>query len=234
MRAHREGHPMVTGTILNGTRSPAGWASYFLDHATVLPQRPTESLDGPPAHCSYVREHLFDAGGFREDLRTGEGAVVNKALWQTGHRALRASDVRLYHHSPCRTTRRLVAHHFACGRGLGRIVLEDLSSRPLPLRVYFAIRFAVLYVPNRLFSTSKAVGRWGGPLRRVYRRVLPLVALGTLAALAGVCLELFLTVARLARKGRRRLSAAARRRLSAAARRSALPTARRWRRATGA
>jgi glycosyltransferase involved in cell wall biosynthesis len=204
LRAHRAGHAMVTGTILNGTRTPAGWASYFLDHATVLPRRPTQQLDTAPAHCSYVREHLFDAGGFRDDLRAGEDTVVNFRLWRAGHRALRASDVRLFHNSPCRTARRLVAHHFTRGRGLGRILLEDLSFRPLPLRAYFGVRFAVLYVPKRLLSTSKAVRRWGGPLRRVYRRVLPLVVLGTLAAHAGVCLELMLAALRLPRKAWRR------------------------------
>ena len=196
---------MVTGTILNGTPTAAGWASYFLDHATVLPGRPAETLRTPPAHCSYVREHLFDVGGFREDLRAGEDTVVNFRLWHAGHRALRASDVRLFHNSPCRTPRRLVAHHFARGRGLGRILLEDLSFRALPLRAYFAIRFAVLYIPKRLLSTSKAVRDWGGPLRRTYHRVLPLVVLGTLGAHAGLMLELTLAAARLPRKGLRRL-----------------------------
>jgi hypothetical protein len=44
---------MVTGTTLNGTRTRAGWASYFLDHSSVLPGRPSQELTAPPAHCSY-------------------------------------------------------------------------------------------------------------------------------------------------------------------------------------
>ena len=59
LRAHRLGHPMVTGTTLNGTPTPAGWASYFLDHSAVLPGRPSEALGVPPAHCSYERELLL-------------------------------------------------------------------------------------------------------------------------------------------------------------------------------
>ena len=39
MRAHDRGYAMVTGTMLNGTRTWAGWASYFLDHSSVLPGR---------------------------------------------------------------------------------------------------------------------------------------------------------------------------------------------------
>ncbi|HEX3834064.1 MAG TPA: glycosyltransferase, partial [Solirubrobacteraceae bacterium] len=37
VRAHESGYPMVTGSTLNGTRTWAGWASYFIDHAAVLP-----------------------------------------------------------------------------------------------------------------------------------------------------------------------------------------------------
>jgi glycosyltransferase involved in cell wall biosynthesis len=203
LRAHRAGHAMVTGTMLNGTRSPAGWASYFLDHAAVLPGRPTTELKEAPSHCSYVRSHLFDVAGFREDLRAGEDTIVNLALWQAGRRALRARDVRLVHNSPCTRSSRLAAHHFRRGRALGRILLEDLSRFPLPLRAYFAVRFAALYLPKRLLSTSRAVHRWGGPLRRVYRRVLPLVVLGMLAAHAGLMLELTLAAVRLPGKGLR-------------------------------
>src|SRR5205823_9537803 len=48
LRAHRAGHPMVTGTTLNGTETAAGWASYFLDHSSVLPGRPSAPLPVPP------------------------------------------------------------------------------------------------------------------------------------------------------------------------------------------
>src|SRR6185436_1653671 len=94
VRAHEQGYPLVTGTTLNGTRTWAGWATYFLDHAPVLPGRPSGELAGPPGHCSYVRELLVAAGGFPEDMRAGEDTVVNIALTRRGYRAYRSQDVR--------------------------------------------------------------------------------------------------------------------------------------------
>ena len=35
---------VFTGSTLNGTRTWAGWASYFLDHSSVLPGRPSTEL----------------------------------------------------------------------------------------------------------------------------------------------------------------------------------------------
>jgi glycosyltransferase involved in cell wall biosynthesis len=91
LRAHREGNAIVASTVVNETPSAAGWASYFLDHTTALPGCPAALLNEPPARCSYARCHLFDVGGFREDLSAGEGTLVNRELWRRGHayRALR-------------------------------------------------------------------------------------------------------------------------------------------------
>ena len=75
---------MMTGTTLNGKPTRSGWASYFLDHSTVLPGRPSGRLSGPPAHCSYIRDHLVAAGGFPEDMRAGEDTVVNVELTRRG------------------------------------------------------------------------------------------------------------------------------------------------------
>ncbi|MDH5699577.1 MAG: glycosyltransferase, partial [Nitrospirota bacterium] len=46
--AHEKGYAMVTGAVLNGTRSWAGWASYFLDHWIALPGRPSVQLESAP------------------------------------------------------------------------------------------------------------------------------------------------------------------------------------------
>ena len=46
LRAHQEGHAMVTGSMRNGTFTRAGWAAYFLDHSTSLPGRPSGALGG--------------------------------------------------------------------------------------------------------------------------------------------------------------------------------------------
>ena len=103
MQAHDLGYAMVTGTTMNGTRTWAGWASYFLDHSAVLPGRPSTELEGAPSHCSYRRNALLTVGGFPENMRTGEDSVVNLELVQRGYQAYRAQDVTLVHHSPCRT-----------------------------------------------------------------------------------------------------------------------------------
>ena len=117
--AHRLGHGMVTGTTLAGTRTVAGWAAYFLDNSWTLPGRPSQVLDAPPAHCSYTRAALLDVGGFPEHLRAGEDLVVNTELARRGITAYRSQDVRLIHHSPCRTRSRLIAHYFVRGGATG-------------------------------------------------------------------------------------------------------------------
>ncbi|HKG35518.1 MAG TPA: glycosyltransferase [Solirubrobacterales bacterium] len=188
--AHGKGYAMVTGTILNGTETPAGWASYFLDHANVLPGRPSTELAGPPSHCSYVRDFVRDAGGFPEDMRTGEDTVVNRELWRRGLRAYRARDVRLVHRSPCADVPTLVRHHFRRGRGLGRIVLDDhRGGRPLLRRSVLGGLLAG-YLPRRLGRIRRAVARWGGDLRHEYRRALPLIVVGAAAAWAGTWFEI--------------------------------------------
>lgn len=173
---------MVTGTVLNASRSASGWASYFLDHSAGLPGRGSGPLSGPPDHCSYMRHHLLQVGGFPEEMRAGEDTVVNRELARLGYRAYRAADVRLYHRSPCTNPARLVSHHFTRGRALARIVLDDDAP---------ALRNLLIgYLPRRLSWTTTNVRRWGGPLTTVYRRVLPLVVLGALSSWAGCSYEI--------------------------------------------
>jgi hypothetical protein len=104
LRAHRLGYPMVTGVVLNGTRTRAGWASYFLDHAANLPHQPATVLHSPPAHCSYALEPLLESGGFPEDLRVGEDTAVNTALFRRGYVAYRDPRIRLTHVSTSTST----------------------------------------------------------------------------------------------------------------------------------
>jgi hypothetical protein len=189
MRAHERGYAMVTGTILNGTPTRAGWASYFLDHSGALPGRPSAELEGAPAHCSYVREFVLAVGGFAEDMRAGEDTVVNRELWRRGHRAYREREVRLTHRSRCTTPRRLVKHHFQRGRAYGRILLGAYrGGRPASRR---GVAAAIADYPRRrLADTDARVHEWGGSLRDEYRRARPLVVAGVLAAWAGVWREL--------------------------------------------
>jgi glycosyltransferase involved in cell wall biosynthesis len=181
VRAHRLGHAMVTGTMLNGTLTRAGWASYFLDHSTALPGRGSGALDSPPMHCSYDRKALLGVGGFPEDIRAGEDTVVNRNLFRRGHRAYRAQDVRLVHHSPCDTTIRLVRHHFSRGRAFGALLRDD------PQQDW---RFVWTYVPRRFLRTRNDVRRWGEELQREFRGASLHVLAGTLAAWLGIVFEL--------------------------------------------
>ncbi|MEX1102263.1 MAG: glycosyltransferase [Actinomycetota bacterium] len=188
--AHRLGYPMVTGTTLNLTDTPAGWASYFLDHSGVLPGRPSQELASAPSHCSYDRGFLEEVGGFPEHLRAGEDTVVNLRLASRGCRAYRAEDVRFGHRSPADTPAKLVMHHFRRGRGLGRILLEGGIRHGRVLTRQTLKIHLVGYLPRRLRGIERNVRRWADPdLRERHRAVRPLVALGSVAALAGTWAE---------------------------------------------
>jgi glycosyltransferase involved in cell wall biosynthesis len=191
LRAHDLGYAMVTGTTLNGTRTRAGWASYFLDHSTVLPGRPSAELRGAPAHCSYRRSALLAVGGFPEEMRAGEDTVVNQELARRGYRAYRAQDVTLVHHSPCRTTRRLLRHHFGRGRGYGRILRDRDGFRRRDLLGPAGRRLLRRQTWGRVMSVTRHVRAWADDaLKAEYRRAFPLVAAGALAATAGTWYEI--------------------------------------------
>jgi glycosyltransferase involved in cell wall biosynthesis len=191
VRAHERGYAMVTGSTLNATRTPAGWAAYFLDHSSALPGRPSGELAGPPVHCSYEREILSKVQRFPEGVRAGEDTVVNHALAQLGYRAFRAADVTIVHANPCRNARALVRHHFSRGRGFGRILIDATPEGESVIRLDVVSRHLFGYLPRRIGSTTANVEAWGGPeLRTVYRRVKPLVCLGAVSAWLGTWFEL--------------------------------------------
>lgn len=179
IQAHRLGYAMITGSILNGTRTSSGWASYFLDHSDALPSRPSGELSKPPMHCSYNRKILLGSGLFPEDMRAGEDTVVNTRLWREGHRAYRANQVTLIHRSPCRNPWLLSKHHFIRGRAWGRIISERGYSCSL----------LIYYLPQRLRRTKLNVAKWGGEFTEEYRRVRTLCALGATSAWLGTCYE---------------------------------------------
>lgn len=193
LAAHRQGWAMVTGTTLNGTPTCAGWASYFLDNANLLPGRPPFIFEHAPPRCSYRRDALVDVGGFPEGMRAGEDTVVNNELFARGFSAYRDPAVRAVHVSRCRTTHRLIAHHFGRGRGMGRILMND-DRHHGRARLRYVAGHLVRALPGRLMTMHRRVQTWGGALKPVYRKTLPLIVLGAISYWLGTCVE----VARLA------------------------------------
>lgn len=192
MRAHDLGYDMVTGTTLNGVRTRAGWASYFLDHSNVLPGWPSTELTAAPWHCSYRREAVLAAGGFPENLRAGEDTVVNEELFRRGYLAYRAQDLHLIHHSPCRTPWRLLRHHVTRGRGYGRILRDGAGQARPFLPGLVARHFLPRAITRRIALTSQNVRAGAGDtvLVREYQRAFPLVVAAVCAAWAGALYEL--------------------------------------------
>ncbi len=172
IEAHELGYAMVTGSLLNGTRTRSGWASYFMDASGSLPDRPSTELAGPPARCSYVRDALDEVGGFPEDVRAGEDTTVNNALWDRGFSAYRSQKVQLVHRSRCKSPALLCAHHFARGRALARIIRADTGSASRALRS--RLGFVARYPWRRFRGIEQRVRLWGGPLaKRVSPRSPP-------------------------------------------------------------
>lgn len=202
LRVFRLGYAMVAPTMLNGTKTLSGWASFFLENGQGLPGRPSERLYEPPIRCSYLREALLELGGFPEDLRSGEDTLVNTKLFNRGYSAFHLSYVTAIHHGPCTTARKLVRHHFARGRSMGRIFVDQAEHEgrvPNP-RI---VRLVTHNVPNRLRRLTRDVRRWGTGIRARYWLVMPWIVAGAMSWWLGACYE----IARRAPGARRRVRA---------------------------
>ena len=189
LAAHEDGWAMVTGATLNGNSTRAGWASYFLDHSTLLPGRPAGELHGAPTHASYVRFMLDRVGGFPEEMRAGEDTVVNLELFRRGYSAYREPGAAFTHASRATSARALWRHHLTRGRAWGRILLASRGSRRR-LLLRRGPRLAI-EAPRRVLAIRANVRRWGSAEERAeLRRAVPHVAIGALAASAGTWAEL--------------------------------------------
>jgi glycosyltransferase involved in cell wall biosynthesis len=184
--AHEKGCAMVTGAVLNGTRTWAGWASYFLDHWIALPGRPSMQLESAPAHCSYLMGPLKAIGGFPEDRRVGEDTVVNNRLFALGHKAYFSSNIEITHRSPCVNPFILVRHHYLRGRGFGRMLWEYPGPQKTRKFRFRRIRWLVTkYTLNRILNITKGVIRWGKPMWGFFVLSFPLILAGTISAALG-------------------------------------------------
>jgi glycosyltransferase involved in cell wall biosynthesis len=190
VRAHRRGYAMVMGSMVNGTHTTAGWASYFIDNSGALPARPSQALPVAPARCSYLREALLELGGFPEDMRAGEDTVVNTELFERGYSAFRAQELVFVHRSPCRTIRKLLGHHFIRGKAMGRILFDQAVTRG-PVWNRRIVRYVLFgSTAARLWRVTRFVRLWGDGLRVRYWQAFPLVVLAATSSWLGGCYEL--------------------------------------------
>jgi glycosyltransferase involved in cell wall biosynthesis len=190
LRAHRRGYAMVTGVVTNGTPTPAGWASYFLDQSETLPGHPAAEFNGPPGHCSYARLPLLEVGGFPEGVRTAEDTAVNRALVARGYVAYRDPNVQFIHYSPCSTTRRLLRHHMQRGRGWGRMLVARHREQGRMLTRAFVRDRLVEALPIRLARIERSVHQARPDIAQQYEAVRPLVVAGAIASWLGMWQEI--------------------------------------------
>jgi glycosyltransferase involved in cell wall biosynthesis len=191
VRWHLDGWGMVTGTTCNGTRTAAGWASYFLDHSGGLPDRPSHRMTVAPSYASYLTDAVRYVGGFPEDMRTAEDTMVNTELFDLGYGAWRGQDVRMTHHSPCVDIRTLLGHHFRRGRGRGTMILRRHRSEDGPvLTRRRLVNLGVREVPGRMRRIHRNTWAFGGDLRLRWLVVSPLALSAVTAAWAGAWYEL--------------------------------------------
>jgi glycosyltransferase involved in cell wall biosynthesis len=186
LHAHEDGWDLVTGAVVNGNTTRAGWASYFLDHSTQIPSRPSSPYEGPPGHASYVTRDVRAVGGFPEHMRAGEDTVVNHRLFFAGDRTFFCAEAAFVHASPATTTRRLLRHHFQRGRAMGQIIRRRRRDG-----TGFGDLRSIVSLPFwRLRAISVAMRDADDDLRREYRGVRGLVVAGALAASVGAWTEL--------------------------------------------
>ena len=188
--AHRRGYAMVTGVAANGNPTPAGWASYFIDHHAGLPGHQPARIDGPPAHCSYARLPLIEVGGFPEGVRSAEDTRVNQLLVSRGHVAFRDPAIRFTHRSPCRSVRKLVSHHLTRGRGWGRLAVARAPAGAPMLDRAFLRQHLLGHVPAWMARIDRGVVRADAEIAGQYRPVRRLVLVGVVAGWAGMWFEI--------------------------------------------
>jgi glycosyltransferase involved in cell wall biosynthesis len=186
LHAHDDGWDLVTGSVVNGNTTRAGWASYFLDHSTQTPSRPSGEYWGAPGHVSYVTRDVRAVGGFPEDMRAGEDTVVNHRLFFAGKRTFFCAPAAFAHASPSTSRGQLLSHHFQRGRALGRIIRSRRSGRT----DLAWLRTTISLPARRLRTIAGAVRAADDDLRRQYRTVRGLVVAGALSASTGTWTEL--------------------------------------------
>ena len=159
---HREGWALVTGPVTNATRTPAGWAAYFLEHGAALPGRPSGRLASPPTWSTSL-------SGVREAAPATDPAARNRTLFRRGYGAWFDGEVTAeFRHAGPLLRGRVQA---------GRSQAAERQGAP-----------AALHLLRRLRGVTAAMVRWGAGLRLRFLLVLPLVVLGATAEAVGLAL----------------------------------------------
>jgi glycosyltransferase involved in cell wall biosynthesis len=191
--AHDAGWKLVTTAVVNGNDTPAGWASYFVDHAAQVPTRPSGRFNGVPGHASYVTHDLRQFGGFPQDMRAGEDTVINRRLYFAGRRAWFCAESAFVHTSRARKPAQFLRHHFGRGQGHGRILRDEAELRTMD-RARVAVRTGIV----RLRALKVDAALLDEDLSGRYRSVRVLAIAGLVAFTAGT----FLVIARGSRRRR--------------------------------
>jgi hypothetical protein len=183
MRAHELGFPIVAGTVLNGTGSRVGWASYFLEHSGNLPGRPEGQRSVPPPGCSFVRSLLDPPRSPGRGPIWEGGTTVSPArdfpVWVT-------HDARRVEPSPTGRSRiELLRAAFARGRLVAARVGPDLYRPTAAGRARARFGWLTTFGPLEMSRIDANVDQWGMQMQRQYRRARPWVAAATVAAWAG-------------------------------------------------
>jgi hypothetical protein len=183
MRAHESGYPIVAGAVLNGTRSPVGWASYFLEHSSNLPGRSDGERTVPPPGCSVLRKLLDPVCPAAPGTPRGWEWVL---LGLEGPRVWVTHQARRIEPAPSGGSRiGLLRRAFARGRQMVAGPRADPHRSTAGGRPRARMWSWATFGPVELSRIDANVAQWGGDLRPMYRRARPWVVAAIVAMWAG-------------------------------------------------
>jgi GT2 family glycosyltransferase len=169
----------VSGSVLNGTpESRWGSAQHRLEFLEWAPGRTAPLEHGISCNLLLRRSAFERAGGFAEDMRTGEDTVLTAPLAARGRLAF-APEARVTHLNRTRP-RSMLAHQ----RTLGESWVVVCRLVPLPGARLTAWPLVPVAVAGRLWAILKHSRRFGSP--GPGPRELPFVLAGLLAWGVGV------------------------------------------------
>jgi glycosyltransferase involved in cell wall biosynthesis len=169
------GFEAVAGAIINGTaRSRTGTAEYLLECSEVFARHPRPRRHACGANLLVRRERFIAAGGFREDLRTGEDTVLTFPIAAAGSLAF-AADARVAHLNRTRM-RPFLINQRRQGVGFGAIC----RLHPYPNRWVSRGPAVVLAGILRLVALARCLA-WNPELIPHAARAAPHLLLGTAA-----------------------------------------------------